>query len=78
MSATQTQPNIKSRDQRFANLQRTLVLIKPDAVQRGLVGQIVARLIYERLTQEPDRLYGRDIGSSYQKQGLALSKHFRR
>ena len=41
-------------------------------------GQIVARLIYERLTQEPDRLYGRDIGSSYQKQGLALSKHFRR
>ncbi len=39
-------------------------------------GQIVARLIYERLTQEPDRLYGRDIGSSYQKQGLALSKHF--
>ena len=41
-------------------------------------GQIVARLIYERLTQEPDRLYGRDIGSSYQKQGLALSKHFKR
>ncbi|MDA0261238.1 MAG: 2'-deoxycytidine 5'-triphosphate deaminase [Proteobacteria bacterium] len=41
-------------------------------------GQIVARLIYERLTQEPDRLYGRDIGSSYQKQGLALSKHFYR
>jgi len=43
MSATQTQPNIKSRDQRFTNLQRTLVLIKPDAVQRGLVGQIVGR-----------------------------------
>lgn len=43
MSATQTQPNIQSRDQRFTNLQRTLVLIKPDAVQRGLVGQIVSR-----------------------------------
>lgn len=43
MSATQTQANIKSRDQRFNNLQRTLVLIKPDAVQRGLVGQIVGR-----------------------------------
>ncbi len=40
-------------------------------------GQIVARLIYERLIRKPDRLYGRDIGSSYQKQGLALSKHFR-
>lgn len=43
MSATQTQPNIKAREQRFTNLQRTLVLIKPDAVQRGLVGQIVSR-----------------------------------
>ena len=41
-------------------------------------GQIVARLVYERLRQEPDRLYGRDIGSSYQRQGLALSRHFRR
>lgn len=43
MSATQTQPNIKARDQRFNALQRTLLLIKPDAVQRGLVGQIVHR-----------------------------------
>lgn len=43
MTATQTQPQIKARDQRFQGLQRTLVLIKPDAVQRGLVGQIVAR-----------------------------------
>ena len=41
-------------------------------------GQIVARLIYERLMSAPDRLYGPDIGSSYQNQGLALSKHFRR
>ena len=41
-------------------------------------GQIVGRLIYERLLDEPDKLYGRDIGSSYQRQGLALSKHFRR
>lgn len=43
MSATQTQPNIKARDQRFNALQRTLLLIKPDAVQRGLVGQIIQR-----------------------------------
>jgi len=27
-----------------ANLERTLVLVKPDAVQRGLMGEIVARL----------------------------------
>lgn len=40
-------------------------------------GQIVGRLVYERLIARPDKLYGRDIGSSYQSQGLALSKHFR-
>jgi dCTP deaminase len=41
-------------------------------------GQRVGRLIYERLIARPDRLYGAGIGSSYQRQGLALSKHFRR
>jgi len=41
-------------------------------------GQVVGRLWYERLTARPDRLYGRGIGSSYNRQGLALSKHFRR
>src|SRR5437763_3676054 len=41
-------------------------------------GQIVGRLIYEPLIARPDRLYGRDIQSSYQGQGLALSKHFKR
>jgi dCTP deaminase len=39
-------------------------------------GQIVGRLRYERLTEAPDRLYGPGIGSSYQGQGLALSKQF--
>ena len=38
--------------------------------------QTIARLRYERLTHPPDRLYGSTIGSSYQNQGLALSKHF--
>ena len=40
-------------------------------------GQTVGRLIYERLTALPDRLYGQGIGSNYQSQGLKLSKHFR-
>jgi dCTP deaminase len=40
-------------------------------------GQIVGRLAYERLTVPPDRLYGSDIKSNYQRQGLRLSKHFR-
>jgi dCTP deaminase len=40
-------------------------------------GQIVGRLVYERLIARPDKLYGTPIGSSYQSQGLALSKHFK-
>ena len=39
-------------------------------------GQIVGRLVYERLTERPDKLYGADLGSNYQAQGLKLSKHF--
>ncbi len=39
-------------------------------------GQIVARLVFEPLTERPSRLYGQD-GSHYQRQGLRLSKHFR-
>jgi dCTP deaminase len=40
-------------------------------------GQRVGRLVYERLIARPDRLYGAGIGSSYQRQGVALSKHFK-
>lgn len=39
-------------------------------------GQIIGRLIYERLSEIPRLLYGRDISSNYQAQGLKLSKHF--
>jgi dCTP deaminase len=40
-------------------------------------GQIVGRLVYERMAERPKKLYGTDIGSHYQAQGLKLSKHFR-
>ena len=40
-------------------------------------GQIIGRLIYEPLTEVPEQVYGQDIGSHYQAQGLKLSKHFR-
>ena len=40
-------------------------------------GQIVGRLVYEPLTEVPEKLYGRDLGSHYQAQGLKLSKHFK-
>ncbi len=40
-------------------------------------GQVVGRLVYEKLRAVPDRLYGQAMGSNYQAQGLRLSKHFR-
>jgi dCTP deaminase len=40
-------------------------------------GQTVARLVYERLSERPKALYGSDLNSNYQAQGLKLSKHFR-
>jgi dCTP deaminase len=40
--------------------------------------QIVGRLVYMRLLERPDKIYGLDIGSSYQRQGLTLSKQFKR
>ncbi|MFN3952922.1 MAG: 2'-deoxycytidine 5'-triphosphate deaminase [Pararhodobacter sp.] len=40
-------------------------------------GQIVGRLVYERMLERPDALYGAGIASNYQGQGLKLSKHFR-
>jgi dCTP deaminase len=40
-------------------------------------GQIVGRLVYEHMSERPTALYGREIKSNYQGQGLKLSKHFR-
>jgi dCTP deaminase len=40
-------------------------------------GQIVGRLAYEKMVERPKKLYGLDMGSNYQAQGLRLSKHFR-
>lgn len=39
-------------------------------------GQIIGRLVFERLTEVPSEAYGEGIGSHYQRQGLKLSKHF--
>lgn len=40
-------------------------------------GQTIGRLIYERMAERPELLYGVDLGSNYQAQTLKLSKHFR-
>jgi dCTP deaminase len=39
-------------------------------------GQIIGRLVFERLTDPPPEGYGATLGSNYQGQGLKLSKHF--
>lgn len=41
-------------------------------------GQLVGRLNYMPLLCKPDKIYGTNIGSSYQHQALTLSKQFRR
>ncbi len=40
-------------------------------------GQVVGRLVYERMSDIPEQLYGAGISSNYQGQGLKLSKHFK-
>ena len=39
-------------------------------------GQMIGRLVYERLHSACAKTYGSDAGSNYQGQGLRLSKHF--
>ncbi|HEY4940506.1 MAG TPA: 2'-deoxycytidine 5'-triphosphate deaminase [Rhizomicrobium sp.] len=40
-------------------------------------GQVIGRLVFERLTDPPPEIYGQGIGSTYQRQSLRLSKHFK-
>ena len=40
-------------------------------------GQLVARLVYERMQDVPQTTYGSSLASNYQGQGLKLSKHFK-
>jgi dCTP deaminase len=41
-------------------------------------GQRICKLTFEEMLDEPDMLYGEEIGSSYQYQELTLSKHFKK
>lgn len=40
-------------------------------------GQTIGRLVYEKMTAVPEHIYGADLKSHYQAQGLKLSKHFK-
>jgi dCTP deaminase len=39
-------------------------------------GQVIGRLVYEKMAEAPQLLYGASAVSNYQGQGLKLSKHF--
>ncbi len=39
--------------------------------------QRVGRLVYEKMAQTPERVYGREMGSNYQGQKLKLAKQFK-
>jgi dCTP deaminase len=41
-------------------------------------GQNICKLSFDRMAERPDRLYGETLGSNYQGQEIALSKHFKR
>ncbi len=58
---------------------RAVLEVRADGVPFFLEdGQIIGRLTYMRLLTRPDKIYGVNIGSNYQQQGLALSKHFKK
>ena len=40
-------------------------------------GQTFFKVVYERMRQSPTQIYGSALGSSYQRQALTLSKHFK-
>lgn len=40
-------------------------------------GQTFFKVVYDRMNRLPAQLYGTALGSSYQRQGLTLSKHFK-
>ncbi|MBE9532451.1 MAG: 2'-deoxycytidine 5'-triphosphate deaminase [Proteobacteria bacterium] len=40
-------------------------------------GQTICKFNFEKMASKPEILYGTDIGSSYQGQGIKLSKHFK-
>jgi dCTP deaminase len=40
-------------------------------------GQTFFKVVYDKMSEMPTQLYGAGLGSSYQRQGLTLSKHFK-
>ena len=62
----------------FANGSYAVLEVKTNEVPFLLEdGQTIARIKYEKLNKNSNIVYGKDIKSNYQNQGLKLSKHFK-
>ena len=64
-----------------SDIQGTLAVLEVRAHEVPLLidhGQVIGRLVYSRMTARPEKIYGQAIGSSYQMQGLSLSKQFKK
>lgn len=57
---------------------RSVLEVRPhDVPFRIEDGQVFFKIRYEKMTELPEITYGKDIGSHYYAQDLALSKHFK-
>ncbi len=57
---------------------RAVLEVRPHDVPFRIVdGQRIFRLRFERMNRTPEKMYGQEIGSNYNAQGLKLSKYFR-
>ena len=48
----------------------------PDGMEPAEMA-LLPRIAYEKMAEIPEELYGQNIKSNYQGQGLKLSKHFK-
>jgi dCTP deaminase len=64
------------RDDHFRGSRAALEVRAHDVPFMVEHGQRVCKLTFERMLAAPSRLYGEEIGSSYQRQEQTLGKHF--
>ena len=65
-------------DHRFSGSKAALEVRAHDVPFMIEHGQLVCKLTFERMIEEPTILYGREPASNYQRQSEALGKHFLR
>jgi nucleoside-diphosphate kinase len=57
-------------------IERTLILVKPDGVRRGLVGEVIGRIEHKGYTLEALELRTLDVGTAEEHYGEHVDKPF--